>query len=97
MSEHDREMELKDGRLVLVDYVVESLGSDPSGMSGPPENYDPGSGPELYITKIQLAEGSDDEIVVTDEERWRLEAILCENSDWWMPSDDYEDDWWDHD
>lgn len=29
--EHDREMTLSDGREVLVDFTVESYGSDPSG------------------------------------------------------------------
>lgn len=92
---HDREMTLADGREVLIDYVVESLGSDPSGLSGPPENYDPGSGPELYIERVRLAADgtSDEEIILPDEERWKLEQEIAENPDWWMPDDDGPDDW----
>jgi hypothetical protein len=91
-SKHDTVMLLTDGREVLVDYVVESYGSDPSGEYGPPENYDPGSGPELYIEKIVLLDGPDEPIEIAPEERERLEATIIENPDWWMPSDD-DYDW----
>lgn len=91
--EHDREMTLSDGREVLVDFTVESYGSGPSGMGGPPEYYDPGSGAELYITKVTLSEGPDAPIEITDQERDRLETILLENPDWYEP-DGYDDyDW----
>lgn len=94
MGEHDRYMTLSDGRDVLVDFVVESYGSDPSGLSGPPEHYDPGSGPELYVSKVVLAEGPDTTIEITDAERERLEGILLENPDWYTPDGD---DYWDYD
>ena len=87
---HDSEMVLADGRQVLVDYVVDSYGSDASGMFGPPEHYDPGSGPELYVEKVTLSEGPDVPIAITDEERDRLKGIIMQNPDWWMPSDDYD-------
>ncbi len=89
--EHDRHMTLADGREVLVDYTVESCGSDPSGMSGPPENYDPGEGPEIYVTKISDPE-SGIEIKISDEERGRLEGVIIDNPDWWMPDYDGPDD-----
>lgn len=95
-SKHDREMTLSDGREVLVDYVVESYGSDPSGMFGPPEDYDPGEGPELYVERVRLAADgtSDEEILLGDDERERLETMIAENPDWWMPGD-YPDDHYD--
>lgn len=94
MAAHDREMTLADGREVLVDYEVESYGSEPSGMHGPPENYDPGSGPDLSITRVRLADDAapNDPIELDDVERYRLENIIAENPDWWMPDDDYYDD-----
>lgn len=88
---HDTVMALADGREVLVDYVVDSYGSDASGLFGPPEDYDPGSGPELYIEKITLLDGPDVPLEVEDKERERLEQIIIDNPDWWMPSD--HDDW----
>ncbi len=92
-------MTLADGREVLVDYEVEHCGSEPSGMYGPPEDYDPGSGPELYITRVRLADDAapDDPIELDDSERERLEGIIAENPDWWMPDDDYSDDYRDYD
>lgn len=89
--EHDRYMTLSDGREVLVDYTVESLGSDPSGMFGPPEDYDPGSGPELYVTKVCHEDGT--EFSISDAERDRLETIIAENPDWWMPDYDGPEDY----
>lgn len=96
-TEHDREMTLSDGREVLVDFTVDSYGSDPSGMYGPPEDYDPGSGAELYITKVVLSEGPDAPIPITDDERERLETILLENPDWYTPDGYDDDDYWDYD
>lgn len=89
--EHDRYMELSDGREVLVCFIVENYGSEPSGLSGPPENYDPGSGPELYIDKCLLEDGT--EVKISDEERERLEQVIIDNPDWCMPDpyDDYYD------
>lgn len=89
-GKHDTVMTLADGREVLVDYVVDDYGSEPSGMFGPPEDYDPGSGPELHIEKITLTDGPDEPIEVSPEERERLETAIAENPDWWMPSDDYD-------
>lgn len=93
MSKHDQHMTLSDGREVLVDYDVESYGSDASGMYGPPEDYDPGSGPELYITAITLDGGSEKgvPVEVSQSERDDLEAEIASNPDWWMPSDDPDD------
>lgn len=88
---HDHYMTLADGREVLVDYVVESHGSEPSGMYGPPENYDPGSGPELYVERATIDDGTKDgqPVELDAAERERLEDIIAENPDWWMP-DPYE-------
>lgn len=99
MSKHDQYMTLSDGREVLVDYEVDCYGSEPSGMYGDPEHYDPGSGPELHIERIRLAAdgSSDDEIVLPDEDRWKLEATIAENPDWWMPDNDGADDYRDYD
>ena len=85
---HDREMTLNDGRDVLVDYTVEDYGSEPSGMYGSPENYDPGSGPIIGIDKITI-DGI--EIEIDEAERYRLEDILVQNPDWWVPEYDGPD------
>lgn len=89
--ERDHYMTLSDGREVFVDYTVECLGSAPSGLFGPPEDYDPGSGPELYVTKVSHEDGT--ELAVSDAERDRLETIIAENPDWWMPDCDGPEDY----
>jgi hypothetical protein len=84
-------MTLSDGREVYVEYVVDDYGSDPSGMYGPPEDYDPGSGPELHIEKVSIDEGvgAVEIIGLPDAEIERLETEIAENPDWWLPDDDY--------
>lgn len=93
--EHDREMTLSDGRVVLVCYTVESCGSEPSGLGGLPEDYDPGEGPELYVTSAIADDGTEEgsPVELSDAERERLETIIAESPDWWMPDpyDGWED------
>lgn len=92
--EYDQVMTLADGREVTVFYQIDDYGSDPSGMSGPPEDYDPGSGPELHIVSVHEGDEADaPEIHISDEERYRLEDIIAENPDWWMPDYDGPDDY----
>lgn len=91
---HDHYMTLSDGREVFVEFVVEDYGSSPSGLSGPPENYDPGSGPELHIEKVSIDDGTgaDLEIVgLPHAEIERLETEIMDNPDWWTPDDDGPD------
>lgn len=94
MSKHDQHMTLSDGREVLVDYTVDCYGSEPSGMYGDPEHYDPGSGPELSVDGAVDSE-TGEPIELDDAERGKLETTIAENPDWWMPSYDspYEDDY----
>ena len=39
---------------VEVDLNCTAFGEKPSGMSGPPEFYDPGSGPEFEVDAIRV-------------------------------------------
>jgi hypothetical protein len=63
---------------VLVEYAVEERGSAPSGMSGPPENYDPGSGwvfcinPEAFISDTET-------LTLTETEMDAIHSWLEEN------------------
>lgn len=63
---------------VLIEYGVEEYGSAPSGMSGPPENYDPGSGwvfrinPEAFVDEGRT-------ITLTDADMDKIHDWLCEN------------------
>lgn len=85
----DRETEL------CVDYTV-SGGEEPSGMFGPPEDYDPGSSPEVCIEEAWI-DGSDllgaayaIRINLTDKEQERFETEVCEDPDTWDYYDDYD-------
>mgnify|MGYP003387899211 CR=1 FL=1 len=64
---------------VLVEYGVEEHGSAPSGMSGPPENYDPGSGWVFYINDI--AQGDSAAVTLTEAEIEKVHSWLEENHD----------------
>lgn len=66
-----------------------SPGSEPSGLSGPPENYDPGEGDEFNIVSSGSVAGAD----LPDDVEERLVNWLDEN--WERPVDeppDYRDD-----
>ncbi len=47
-------------------------GSPPSGMTGPPEHYDPGSGEEFYVVDggRRLTSAQNDAVVDWLEENW---------------------------
>lgn len=51
-------------------------GSPPSGLTGPPEHYDPGEGPDVELLKTTRG-GT--EIALDDEEREAVELWLAEN------------------
>lgn len=67
---------------VEVEYELTG-GSDPSGEYGPPENYDPGSSPEMTVTK------PDD---LTEAELERFEEEVMNDPDSW-PELDHEPDY----
>lgn len=71
---------------VTVELVVDDWGSAPSGLSGPPENYDPGSGMEVYINKAWNEE-TGEPVELTDAERSRMEEAFCADP----PEADYPD------
>lgn len=87
---HDVEWTLERGEDsidVLVEYDIEEEECAPSGMFGPPENYDPGSGWAFCINN----EASSDAgiITLTEQEIDAIHDWLCENP----PVDDgYYDD-----
>lgn len=71
-------------------------GREPSGMSGPPENYDPGDGPEIEIRKV-TREGDETPLTLNeDQEEALAEWIACnfvdlEQDDGPYPEDYYDD------
>lgn len=78
---------------VRVEYDIEEQGSPPSGLSGPPEHYDPGSGTTLIINpEATLEDGTT--ITLTQEEMDKIETWLIENEDFddGPDFDDYYDD-----
>ncbi len=74
---------------IEVEFEIYSVGQAPSGMCGPPEHYDPGSGPELAISRawiILKRPGEtkwDDgpEVDLTEAERDRIEEELYGDPD----------------
>jgi len=60
-------------------------GSPASGMSGPPEFYDPGEGPEFCIESAHVR-ATGEPVTLTDEEAAKVEVDVLENAA------DYEDD-----
>jgi hypothetical protein len=87
----DRETELE------VDYEVRG-GSEPSGMFGPPEHYDPGEPPEVTVTGAWLLADANNpdapEVELTDAERERFEQEVIEDPETWepdYPDHDYDD------
>ena len=51
------QFELSDGTVMRISGDA-SPGSLPSGTSGPPENYDPGEGPEADIQAVTTPDGT---------------------------------------
>lgn len=77
------------------DLVVEFdfyRGTPASGMSGPPENYDPGEGPEFYVTASCYESAPGIPVLLADHEVDKVTDWLLEN---WTPPDDGPDpdDW----
>lgn len=68
---------------ILVEIQVDGWGSAPSGLFGPPEDYDPGDGMEFSILKAWLKSDEDKfdapEITLTDAERERIEIAFAED------------------
>lgn len=83
----DRETELE------VDYEI-SGGSEPSGLFGPPEDYDPGEAPEVNITDAwRLADANDPNaprVTLTDAEAERFAEEVIADPATWEPEDDYD-------
>lgn len=83
-----------DGETELeIDYTA-SGGTEPSGMYGPPEDYDPGSGFEVEIIGIRPVPddkpGVEDPIL-TDAENERFENEVNEDPSTWEI--DYPEDY----
>lgn len=66
---------------IVVEISVDGWGSAPSGLFGPPEDYDPGDGMEFSIVKAWLKSDEKDapEITLADAERERIETHFAEN------------------
>jgi hypothetical protein len=64
---------------VLVEYGVEERGSAPSGMSGPPENYDPGSGWVFRINENAIWGDDHERVALTEAEMDKIHSWLEEN------------------
>jgi len=60
---------------ITVEFTLTG-GSEPSGLSGPPENYDPGEAPEFLIDGAYLPDGSKTEL--TDAEAEKVEAEVMD-------------------
>lgn len=71
-------------------------GSAPSGLSGPPEYYDPGCPPEVEIEEAWLKADTDQadapRVELTDAEAERFETEVLEDSETYEQEPDY-DDW----
>jgi hypothetical protein len=63
-------------------------GTPPSGLSGPPENYDPGSGEEVNITKATL---NGEPYTLSDDDEEKLINKIIETHVF-EPDDPPEDD-----
>lgn len=76
--------------LMLEVKLMWAPGREPSGMSGPPENYDPGDGPEIEINEVRR-QGDDRPLVDLTEDQ--LDAI----AEWIVLNEPIEwheaDDW----
>jgi len=64
---------------VLVEYAVEERGCAPSGMFGPPEDYDPGSGWVFYIKPEAYVGDELPPVVLTEPEIDAIHVWLEEN------------------
>jgi len=76
---------LADDTEAEITFAVHDYGTAPSGHYGPPEHYDPGSGPELYVTGAADEDGRPVEL--SEAETERLEYIILDNPDWRTPDD----------
>lgn len=86
---HDSKWSLERGEEnidVIVDFTVDHWGSGPTGMFGPPEDYDPGSPAEIYVTKAVRIDTSE-EVKLTDAEEEAFCRWVEENADNWADSD----------
>lgn len=63
---------------VLAEYAVDERGTPASGLSGPPENYDPGSGWVFCINPLAMLEGGAT-VTLTEAEMDKIHAWLEEN------------------
>jgi len=63
---------------VLVEYSVDQYASEPSGMSGPPENYDPGSG-WLFCILTDAVREDGLLVALTEAEVDKIHGWLAEN------------------
>ena len=87
---YTRWMALADDTEAEVSFDVHDYGSAPSGVYNcPPEHYDPGCGPELYVTGGVDEDGRP--VVLDDVEVERLTDAILDNPDWWTPEPDYYD------
>lgn len=76
----DGETELK------VEYEVHG-GSEPSGLFGLPEDYDPGEAPEIVITEAWLIDDDASRVTLTDAETERFETEVIEDPETWEPEE----------
>ena len=58
-----------------------NAGSAPSGLTGPPENYDPGAGEEFYIVAVEPPQ-DDNKVIAWLEENWDRPDYEAELADY---------------
>lgn len=67
----------------MVDVVFDwHPGTEPSGMSGPPENYDPGEGPDFsFVEPANMTDEQDDAVVTWLMANWEPPADEADPDD----------------
>lgn len=82
-----------DGPDIEIEVDFELIGgSEPSGMSGPPEHYDPGEAPEFVLVGAAIR-ATGEEVDLTDEEAAAVEADVMDRLDDFDGRDDYPEDY----
>jgi hypothetical protein len=76
---------------IVVDFTLVG-GSEASGLSGPPEHYDPGEAPEFVIEGAYVR-GTDEEVALTPEEEAAVERDVMERIADFEDRDDYPEDY----
>lgn len=88
---HYREREDDEDLEIEVEFTLTG-GAEPSGMSGPPEHYDPGEAPEFTIESA-FVKATGEVVTLTDEEAAKVEADVMDRLGDFDTGDDYPEDY----